>query len=89
MSAQTKQSGRNDGHYVGRKKFTAISLSNSTVQRKNSDMTVAIENQAVQKIKSAKFGLFSIQLDELTDVSVCSQLLVLQSIFIHLKRFLL
>ncbi|XP_064468647.1 zinc finger BED domain-containing protein 5-like [Ornithodoros turicata] len=35
-----------------------------------------IRDQVVQQIKSAAFGLFSIQLDESTDVASCSQLLV-------------
>ena len=39
-------------------------------------MATDIKDQFVQKIKSSAFGLFSIQLDELTDVASCSQLMV-------------
>ena len=46
-----------------KKKIAAVSLSNSTIQRIE-DMTADIRDQVVQEIKSAAFGLFSIQLDE-------------------------
>ena len=58
------------------KQLAAVSLSNSSVQRITSDMAIDSKDQVVQGIKSAAFGLFSIQTDELTDVALCSQLLV-------------
>jgi len=39
-------------------------------------MAIDIKNQVIQEIKSAAFGLFSIQLDESTDVASYAQLLV-------------
>ena len=39
-------------------------------------MATDIKDQVVQEIKSSAFGLFSIQLDESTDVASCSQLMV-------------
>ena len=58
-----------------KKKITAVSLSNCTTQRIK-DMAADIMNQVVQEIKSAAFRLFSIQLNESTDVASCSQLMV-------------
>lgn len=58
------------------KKLAAVSLSDNTVQRRIADMSVDIKDQVVSEIKAAKFGIFSIQLDESTDVSSCAQLLV-------------
>ncbi|XP_042204126.1 protein ZBED8-like [Homarus americanus] len=55
-------------------KRSAISLSNNTVQRRISLMSDDIKEQVIQKVKEA--GLFSIQLDESTDVQSCSQLMV-------------
>lgn len=55
-------------------KLSAISLSNNTVQRRISLMSDDIKEQVIQKVK--KNGLFSIQLDESTDVQSCSQLMV-------------
>lgn len=55
-------------------KLSAISLSNNTVQRRISLMSDDIKEQVIQKVKEA--GLFSIQLDESTDVQSCSQLMV-------------
>ncbi|XP_045109127.1 zinc finger BED domain-containing protein 5-like [Portunus trituberculatus] len=54
-------------------KLNAISLSNNTVQRRISQISDDIREQVIQEIKRA--GLFSIQLDESTDVQSCSQLL--------------
>ena len=62
------------------KKLAAVSLSNSTVQRRITDMAIDIKDQVVQEIKSAAFGLFLIQLDESTDVASCSQLLVFANV---------
>ena len=47
-----------------KKKIAAISLSKNTVQRRKADMSTDIKEQVVEKIRSALFGLFSIQLDE-------------------------
>ena len=68
------------------KKIAAVSLSNRTIQRKIEDMAADIRDQVVQEIKSAAFGLFSIQLDESTDVASCSQLMVFEK-YAHLNGF--
>jgi hypothetical protein len=68
------------------KKLAAVSLSNSSVQRIISDMAIDSKDQVVQGIKSAAFGLFSIQTDELTDVALCSQLLVFAR-YVHSGSF--
>lgn len=47
-----------------------------TLQRHISDMSTDIENQVVSEIKTAPSGLFAFQLDEMTDVNNCAQLLV-------------
>ena len=57
-------------------KLNTISLSNNTVSRRIDDMSADIIEQVIQEIKSAPLGIFSIQLDESTDVANCSQLLV-------------
>ena len=49
-------------------------------------MATDIKDQVVQKIKSAAFGLFSIQLDESTDIASCSQLMVFVE-YVHLNSF--
>ena len=58
------------------KKLGQISLSDNTVQRRISDLADDIKQQVVSDIMIAQFCLFSIQLDEGTDVSACSQLMV-------------
>ncbi|XP_053431246.1 protein ZBED8-like isoform X2 [Nycticebus coucang] len=57
-------------------KLSAISLSKDTVRRRIDDMSADILDQVIQEIKSAPLPIFSIQLDESTDVANCSQLLV-------------
>ena len=71
---------------VEKKKIAAVSLFNSTIQRRIEDMAADIRDQVVQEIKSAAFGLFSIQLDESTDVASCSQLMVFVKC-VHLNSF--
>ena len=58
-----------------KKKIAAVLLSNSAIHRRIEDMIADIKDQVVQVIMSAAFGLFSIQLDESTDVASCSQLM--------------
>ncbi|XP_070275267.1 SCAN domain-containing protein 3-like [Myotis yumanensis] len=57
-------------------KLSAISFSKDTVCRRIDDMFVDIPDQVIQEIKSAPLPIFSMQLDESTDVANCSQLLV-------------
>lgn len=52
-------------------KLSVISLSNDTVCRIG-DMSADILDQIIQEIKSAPLPIFSIQLDESTDVANCS-----------------
>ncbi|XP_067943128.1 protein FAM200C-like [Watersipora subatra] len=61
---------------VAERKKSAISLSNNTIQRRITEMSENINKQLVEEIRNALFGLFSIQLDESTDVESCAQLLV-------------
>ena len=58
------------------KKLNPISLSNNTVQRRVSEISTDFKEQVILEIKEAPLNLFSIQLDESTDVSNCAQLLV-------------
>ncbi|XP_067932962.1 protein FAM200C-like [Watersipora subatra] len=60
---------------VAERKISAISLSNSTIQRRITEMSENIKKQLVEEIQNAPFGLFFIQLDESTDVESCAQLL--------------
>ncbi|XP_070599912.1 protein FAM200C-like [Erythrolamprus reginae] len=57
-------------------KLSAISLSNDTVRRRIDDMSADILDQIIQEVQSAPLPIFSIQLNESTDVANCSQLLV-------------
>ena len=56
------------------KKMQQVALSNNTIQRRISKMSIDVKEQVLTEIKSSP--LFSFQLDESTDVSSCSQLLV-------------
>uniref|UniRef100_UPI00358EFF27 zinc finger BED domain-containing protein 5-like n=1 Tax=Myxine glutinosa TaxID=7769 RepID=UPI00358EFF27 len=56
------------------KKMQQVSLSNNTLQRRISHMSMDVKEQVLDEIKDSP--LFSFQLDESTDVSSCSQLLV-------------
>jgi hypothetical protein len=53
-----------------------LSLSNDTIRRRIQDMAYDILSQVVVEIKSCPSGMFSIQLDESTDVTHLAQLLV-------------
>ena len=54
------------------RKLASVSLSNSTIQKRIKD----IKCQVVEEIKTAPFGLFAIQIDQSTDISLCAQLVV-------------
>uniref|UniRef100_UPI00358F67E6 SCAN domain-containing protein 3-like n=1 Tax=Myxine glutinosa TaxID=7769 RepID=UPI00358F67E6 len=56
------------------KKMQQVSLSNNTLQRRISHMSMDVKEQVLDEIKDSP--LFSFQLDESTDVHSCSQLLV-------------
>ena len=55
-------------------KLCVIFFSNDTVCRRICELSLDIKEQVVQKVKNA--GLFSVQLDESTNVQSCSQLMV-------------
>ena len=55
-------------------KLKEISLSNDTVKKRISEMNQHILLQVVEEVRSSP--LFSLQLDESTDISPCAQLLV-------------
>lgn len=61
------------------KKLASIPLSDNAILRRSNDIAIDIKNQVIQVIKSAAFGLFSIQLDKSTDVASCAQLLIFAS----------
>lgn len=58
-----------------RKKIEAVPLSNDVIHSRIVDMSSNILNQVMEELAATPFP-FSIQLDETTDVSQCSQLLV-------------
>ena len=55
--------------------LNSVSLSNNTIQRGITEMSTDINEQVITEVWSSKYG-FAIQLDETTDVSNCTQLLV-------------
>ena len=64
-------------HVVGEEaatKLESVSLSNNTVKNRIEEMSVDIADQVISGVKDSKYG-FSIQLDELTDVTNNAQLL--------------
>ena len=52
-----------------KKKIATVRLSNSTVKSRITDMATDIKDHVVQDIKSSAFGLFSILLEESSDVA--------------------
>jgi hypothetical protein len=54
-------------------KLQPLSLSNNTIRRRIQDMAYDILPQVVDEIKSCPSGMFSIQLDESTDVTHIAQ----------------
>ncbi|XP_068201647.1 zinc finger BED domain-containing protein 5-like [Palaemon carinicauda] len=56
-------------------KLESVSVSNNTVQRRIKEMSVDIADQVFEGVKSSKYG-FASQLNESTDVTNCSELLV-------------
>ena len=58
------------------RKLASVSLSNSTIQRRIKDLSDDIKCQVVEKIKTTPFGLFAMQIDKSTDISLCAQLMV-------------
>ena len=57
---------------VSAKKMQQVSLSNNTIQRRISKMSMDVKEQVLTEIKTTL--LFSFQFDESTGVSSCSQL---------------
>ncbi|KAI6647156.1 zinc finger BED domain-containing protein 5-like [Oopsacas minuta] len=57
------------------KKLAPLSISNNTVHRRIVDMSEDVKLQVISEMITAPLGLFSIQLDESTDVASCAQLI--------------
>ena len=64
------------------KKFQQASLSNDTIKKRISFMATDVKQQVMAEIKSSP--MFSIQVDESTDVASCTQLLVFVR-YIHME----
>ena len=58
------------------KKLEARSLSNDTIRVRITEMANDISSQLISKLKSCLHGIFSIQLDESTNISIVSHLMV-------------
>ena len=56
-------------------KLNSVSLSNDTMRRRIHDMSDDISDQVTTAVRASKYG-FAMQLDESTDVTNCSQLVV-------------
>lgn len=52
-----------------KKKLAQVPLSNSTIQRRMTGISGGIEEQFINEVKGALFGLFAIQLDKSADVA--------------------
>ena len=66
-------------HMIGDKavkSLESVSLSNNTVQRRITDMSGDILSQVIDEIKTSPLDLFTLQVDESTDVGNLPQLLV-------------
>ena len=65
-------------HVIGNEavsKLNSVSVSNNTIQRRITEMSTDIKEQAITEVQGSKYG-FTIQLVESTDVSNYAQLLV-------------
>ena len=58
------------------RKPASVSLSYSTIERRIKDLSDDIKCQVVEEIETAPFGLFAIQIDKSTNISLCAQLMV-------------
>ena len=58
------------------KKLSSLSLSDNTIQCRIQEMSDDIKNQVVEQIKQSQSPSYVLQLDESTDVSSCTQLMV-------------
>ena len=59
---------------ISAQKIQQVSLSNDTIKRRISQMSANVKQKIINEIKASP--MFSLQLDESTDVASCSQLLV-------------
>ena len=72
--------GENDIKRIHCKKIEQISLSDDTVRRRISHMSLDVKQQVIEEIKASP--LFAFQVDKSTDVALCSQLVVFMR-YIH------